>query len=68
MVRFNIFTLISLDVVVQTKVITIEQKQIIMTTNPGDEIGKSVLVDLYDLTDAAYLAVDKVLWLIYVMV
>ena len=46
----------------------IEQKQIIMTTNPGDEIGKSVLVDLYDLTDAAYLAVDKVLWLIYVMV
>ena len=68
MVRFNIFTLISLDVVVQTKVITIEQKQIIMTTNPGDEIGKSVLVDLYDLIDAAYLAVDKVLWLIYIMV
>ena len=67
MVRFNTFILISLDHVFQTKIITIEQKQMIMTTHLGDETGKRVLVDLYGLNDAAYVTVDEVLQLIYIM-
>ena len=39
----------------------------IMTTLIGDETGKLVLVDLYGLTDGAYLAVHKVLRVIYII-
>ena len=38
-----------------------------MTTHLGDETGKRVLVDLYGLNDAAYVAVDEFLQLIYIM-
>ena len=39
----------------------------IMTTHIGDETGKLVLVDLYGLTDGAYLAVHEVLQLTYII-
>ena len=38
-----------------------------MTTHLGDVTGKLVLVDLYGLTDGAYLAVHEVLQLTYIM-
>ena len=38
-----------------------------MTTHLGDVTGKLVLVDLYGLTDGAYLAVHEVLQFTYIM-
>ena len=39
----------------------------IMTTHLGDVTGKLILVDLYSLTDGAYLAVHEVLQLTYII-
>ena len=67
MVRFNAFILISLDQVFQTKILTVEQKKLIMKAYSTGENGKRVLVNFYGLNDAVYLVVDEILQLIYIM-